>query len=278
MGLPAAAFAGDTFKISATSTLTFQSFNDGEPYYLLMDSGWGLLKSVTSSNEKVATAWIGVDDEVVVEAAGLGTASITVKDENEKSKTIKVVVTKDYMAGKLKDETSIFYFHYGSKKIVVYGPSNAKGTLKVGKDTYKVSIGSSETQKIRLKRRYKLGEKITLKLKWKDIPYSKKTRVDSATYTWSVRKSGKKLKVECHNVHKGDSIIVKHRGKTYTQKVPKDYDGKGRVFTFRPGKSIRANGEKIEVTIKNKDKKKLDRHKFTLHNGKDMIEEDDLDE
>ena len=279
MGLPAAAFAADQFDISKTSALTFKTFRNDEPLYLVMDSDWGLFKSVTSSNEDVVSAWItGDEDKVVVEAEGLGSATIKVTDENAKSKEIKVTVTTDYIAGKLKDETSIFYFHYGSKKIVIEGPAGMTGTLKIGKDTYKVSMGASEEKKIRLKRRYKLNEKITLKLKWKGISFTKKTRISSATNTWSVRKDGRSLKVECWNTHKGDRIIVKHRGKTYTQTVPKDYDQKGRMFTFRTKKSIRSNNEKIEVIIRNKDKKKLDRYKFILKNGKDRIDEDDLDD
>lgn len=266
------------YDLSKTDSLTFAALSDGETYYVISDGTWGKITSAVSSDNKIATVDVAGDGaKIWIEPAGLGECKVTVIDEYSQKKEIKVTVAKNYIIGKMQSETSIWGRYYGSKKIRIETVPNCSGTLKVKNDTYPVSVGSSGEKAIKLKRQYKLGDKVTLKLKWNGLEFGLNSKIKSQTWSLSIKKVKKTLKVELHNLHKGDKVILKHKGKTYTKKIPKDYDSKTKYFTFKIQKPINGNGDKVVVTIKNKDGKRLNKNTYVLKKGRAEVE-DDLDD
>ncbi len=277
--VPAGVVYARESKISQTSSISFKVAEDGETYYVYKDGDWAAFASVVSSNVNVAAVECSHDGDFFwVEAVKNGTCTITVSDEDGKKKDIAVSITKAYVSERLAYETLISNGSYGTKEITIETRPYCSGTMKIGKDTYKVSTGRYGEKTIKVKRRYKLNEKILLNLKWKGISYKFKDKIRSSTHSWTVKKVKKSLKVQVNNLHKGDVIIVKHKGKVYKKKIPKDYAGDYKYFLFRVKKPISSTGDKVVVKIKNKAGQKLDSYTYVLKKGFAEVEEDDLDD
>ena len=265
-------------NISGTDSIVFNSRKDSETCYVHKDGEWADFTSSVSSNEKVATTFVTAEeDRVLIDAAGRGSCIVTITDKNNRKKDIKITVTDAYAISVIIDETRLDNCWYGTKKIIIDTVPKCSGTLKIRKDTYKFSVGSSGTKTIKLKRVYKLNEKVKLTLKKDDLMCNMEDYFGSGTFSCSISGGKKKIKVEISNLHKGDIVYVKHRGKTYKQTIKKDYDGKTKYITFKTKKTVRKDGEKIVVTVKNKSKKLLDKTTFVLAGGGDDIYKNEAD-
>lgn len=275
-------YADESFAISKLNhSLVFDKYKEDCLYAIYSDKEDVEFVKGESSNNKVVTVEIE-DGELNVEPVGKGTCNVTVTDEDGSTEVIKVTVTENYYKGYIEDEldqvTYIDRHWYGSRKLFIHTLSNCKGSIKIGKDTYKFTIGSSGEKYVKLKKTYKLNQKVYLMIEKDGVKFTTWEEISSNTYSVRVKGSKKKLKVYFLNLHKGDVITVKHRGKTYTKKIKKNYDCKKKAFTFRTRKKVRKNGDEIKVTIKNKSKKKLDSNYYTLRNGSCDRDDDDDDD
>ena len=244
--------------------LTEYDYILSEPYTYVKDNTE--IESVSSSDTSVAKAYF---KGALLEVLPLkhGKAVITVKAVDGTSTTVNVTITKAYMKGWLKHAIGVGCSWYGSKKYEVRGIPGASGTLKVGKKTYKIKkLGKSGERVIKLKKVPKLKTKIVLKLKADGQTVTKKFKVKSLTYISTVTGAGKKVKVNIYNIHKGDKVILKYKGKTYTKKIKKNYDDKYTSVTFKTKKKV---GKSASMSLKviNKDKKTLEKIKISLEDG-----------
>ena len=272
---PVNALAAGDIDVSKMDSITLSELEDGQVYCLRDGSHILEILNVASSNEKIATVEIYDDfcNSFMIFAKGTGTCNITITDERNCKKTVKVIVTPDFFKEQMKSSICVGDLFYGSRKITVESVPNCTGVLKIRKDKYKFTIGSSGEKTIKLKRLYKLNEKATITLKKGGVTVTLKYKIESNTNSVSIKGSNKKLKLKVYNLHKGDIIKLKHRGKTYRKKITRNYSGKKKVFSFKTKKKVRRQGDTIKVTIYNKSKKKLDSMTFTLHDGYDDPEE-----
>lgn len=245
---------GDTVKINTDETKTY------------------------SENTAVAQVY-AYATHISIDARGKGETDIIVTGTDDSTCTVHVVVTDKYMQGWMKRDTSIDRCWYGTTKLVIYGMEGSYGTVKVGSKTYKVKkLGKSEKRTIKLKKpsKLKLNTKVTLKLTRKGTSVTIKDKLKSVTEFESVKGSKKKIKIKTLNVHKGDKIKIKYKGRTYTKKVTKNYDGKYKTFTLKTKKKVSKTAS-LTITIKNKNKKTLFHEKVKLSEGKYTVPDPDSD-
>ncbi len=273
--LPRDVLAAENIDVSKMDSITVSDLEDDQAYCLKDGNTVLEILSVASSNEKIATVDFYDDfcNSFLIFAKGTGTCNITITDERNCKKTVKVIVTPDFFREQMKSSICVGDLFYGSRKIEVECFPNCTGVLKIRKDKYKFTIGASGEKTIKLKRLYKLNEKATITLKKCGVTATKKYKIESNTNSVSIKGSGKKLKLKVYNLHKGDIIKMKHRGKTYRKKITRNYNGKRKVFSFKTKKKVLSQGDIIKVTIYNKSKKKLDSTTFTLRDGYDDPEE-----
>ena len=265
-------------NISDGDTITFTSIDTAETIFVHKDGSWDNFADAVSSDDNVATVYVTAEeDRLVIDAVKMGTCTITVTDKKGQKKDLKVVVTKQYESSRIGFETDLSRAWYGTRAIEISTVPNCKGTLKIRGDVYKFSVGKSGEKTVRLKRVYKLNEKLTLTLQRKGAKCVLKRKLNSQTFSCSVNGRKKEIRVDVSNLHKGDVIQVKHRGKTYKKSIPRDFDDGLNTFTFKTKKTVNANGDKIRVTIFNKAKKILDKHDYVLANGGDDIYDDEGD-
>ena len=207
------------------------------------------------------------DDYLWITVYGDGTTTITVHGAEGGTADVKVIVEAGYMNHSIKEWMDLHENWYGTKRIEVYGRSATSGTLTVGKDKYKVKkLGSDHKYFVKLKKRYKKGTKITLKLKYGKYSATRKFKIDSMTAFDEVRGSKKTIKVKIYNLHKGDIVKVSYKGKTYKKKIGKDYNEKYKNIKFKVKNKVKKTA-KITITIKNKYKQVLDKNTVKLQNG-----------
>lgn len=226
------------------------------------------LAYANSSNDSIAT--------VAVEGSRLdvfpkktGTVYVTVTSKSHNTATVKVTITKNYFKGWLQDETEMSRCWYGTTKIKVFSLPGAYGKLKVGKKTYTVKkLGKTGSRVIKLKSpsKLKLLTPVVLTMKINGTSKTVKTKLYSQTDFDEVTGAKKTIKVRTFNVHKGDLVKVKFKGKTYTKKLKKSFDDKSKTITFKVKKKVAKNAS-MTITILNKDKKKLRQRKIKLING-----------
>lgn len=241
-----------------------------------------ILKSAVSSDPSVAVPKIrGALLEIYPKKAGQ--ATIFVEGEVGSPDLLKVTITKDYIKQWLKEETVVGNAVYGSSKLRIISIPGAKGTVTVGKKKYTIKrVGESGKAVVKLKNyaKIKLNTKVILKLKYDGQSVTYRTKMESTTRVVLVNGSKKKIKVLLEDTHKGDKIIVKYKGKTYTKKVTKNYLGNQKLFTFKTKNKVTKNAS-MSIKVLNKDKKSLFNDKIKLTDGiypYDEAEDDDEEE
>ncbi len=273
-----------------TDSLTFTSReqeSSGDNYFWNGGSGPASdnhedIVKVKSTDEKVA--WANFEPfSMTINPVGVGTCDIIATDAKNNTATIHVTVKPSYISSNLKLTTSLDNTWYGSKKIVVWSEPGATGKLTIGKKTYKFTIpkssdGTPMKKTVKLSKVYKLNTKIkcTVTVKSNGTKVSAKISDKFGPGSWVMGAKGKKknLTLTIFNLHKGDVVKVKYKGKTYTKKIRKDKDNKNSKVTFKLKKKLTKNAL-FTVTINNKDKKKLDKEKLTLTNWKYEYVEDE---
>lgn len=217
------------------------------------------------------------DDYLWITVYGDGTTTITVHGAEGGTADVKVIVEEGFMSHSIKEWMDMDQIWFGSKKIEVSGRSVTSGTLTVGKDKYKVpKLGSDHKYVVKLKKIYKLGTKITLKMKYGKYSATMKSKIFSASSFSEVQRSKKALKLRCHNMHKGDIIKISYKGKTYKKKLSKSFNDKDKTIKIKMKKTVKKNA-KLTITIKNKYKQVLYKDTVKLKNGFFEYPEEDED-
>ena len=226
------------------------------------------LAYANSSNESIAT--VGVEGyRLDIFPKKPGTVNVTVTSVAHNTDTVKVTITRNYFKGWLDEETEMARTWYGTTRIKVFSLPGAYGKLKVGKKTYTVKkLGKTGSRIIKLKSpsKLKLLTPVVLTMKINGASKTVKTKLYSETDFYEVTGAKKTIKVRTFNVHKGDLVKVKFKGKTYTKKIKKSFDDKSKTITFKVKKKVAKNAS-MTITILNKNKKKLRQRKIKLING-----------
>ena len=254
------------------SEITFTNGYVKDEYFKPVDSSVYLYYAETS-DPSVATVDL-YQPELgggLVNAIGVGTCTIKVYDATEPSSatkvgTINVTVTEAYMEDRFKAENSIEDYSYGNKKLKVYGWPGVSYKLKINDKTIKKgTLDSSGKATIKLDKVYKLGAKISYKM-YND-KYSTKVKDKIYSATWvkatALEKNKKKLTLKIFDLHKGDTVKFKWKGKTYTKKIKKDTIRKWAKVKFTL-KSVMTKSGKFTVYVTNKDKKQLCKEKIKM--------------
>ena len=165
-----------------------------------------------------------------------------------------------------EDSCVVYPLFYGDKSFLVEALGGTKVTLKIGKETKKVSFDADGQKKITVKKLYKLGTKIKASFDFFGHTFTKNVKVEPNTSLNYAKAKGKKLKVEIYNAHKGDKLTVKYKGRKYTVKVKKNYNKKNHWFTIKLKKKMKSDCT-FTIKIQNKFKQKLYQAKVTMQDG-----------
>ena len=270
--MPQAAYAA---PIGFTQdSFTFINADDDGAWFFTKDDSVDIASAV-SSNTKVASVRSASPGILVVDPVGEGTAFITVTGEDSSTVKLEVVVTKNYFTNCLRDKSFISYFWYGSKKLEITSQPKAKCTLKIGKEKHSFKVDSDGNAKVKLKKVYKIGTKLTCKFTYGKYSVTIKDKVASATGFDAVNASKKTVKISCYALHKGDAVNLKYKGKTYKKKVEKNKDYSTVKFSLK--NKVKKNA-KLKITIKNKFKQKLYSETIKLSNWYYAVSDESEDE
>ena len=252
------------------------TFTDGyvtDEYFKPVDSGIELWLA-ESSDPKVATVELYSPElgAGLIHAQDVGTCEIKVYDSSDKAAatkvgTIKVTVTESFMKERFKAENFIMNHSYGNKKLNVHGWPGVSYKFKIEGKTYKGTLDSSGNATIKLKKIYKLNTKFSYTMKNDKYSYKVKDKIGSVTWVkvTALEKNKKNLTIKVYDLHKGDTVKFKWKGKTYTKKVNKNYILKWGKVKFKLKSKMTKSG-KLTVTVTNKDKKVLCKDKKKLTN------------
>ena len=254
--------------------LTFSNYwndNDGDIGYVVASGANVADVSVTPAS---VLSVIKFDGHISITPKKAGTATVTVTGDDSSTATIKVTVTEKYMKGAISHFTSLYNNTYGAKRLYVWTDASATGTVKVKGKTYKIKTAKADdisnivrrTIKLKSPTKIKMGTKIYLKVKYNGVTYKKTYKFVSGTSFDNVKASGKKIKADFFNLHKGDKIKIKYKGKTYTKKIKKNYPNKNKAYTFKVKKKV-SKSATLTITITNKYKQTLEKQKIKLVNG-----------
>ena len=227
----------------------------------------GFIEKVLSKNKKVAKT-LFYDSYWRVIPTGIGETGVECVDGYGQRKTIKVVVTKKWFMGYLKEKSYAKKARYGDS--VVKGKTLPYGSvsLTIGKKKYSKKAGKSGLFSIKIPVR-KIGEKIKLLFSYssngnavtcyRNYKISKpKTKMSCST----VYRKSKYLVIRLKNVHKNDVITVKNGKTKYKKRIKKD--AKKKTIKIKL-KTIKRAGSKISAVIKNKFKQRLIRKRSKIY-------------
>ena len=197
-----------------------------------------------------------------------GSCVLTITDDyggSDNEVTIPVTVTDKIIELRLKN--SFFYdYYYGLRELELITMNGAEATIKVGSDVYEPVSRREEYDHdaitFKLNKVYKIGTKIVPTVTYGGITAQGKThKIKSQTSTWgykSTKKKPKVLKVEVRNLHKGDVVKVKYKGKTYkSAKYTKDTDYQTWKWVSVKLKKKMTASAKFKVWVVNKYGQKL---------------------
>lgn len=266
--------AGGDFALES-DTVVFDKNSEGSNEWLFTADGSVAIKDAVSADESIATvtheqSWI------IVYPVKEGKTTITVTGINDFKFTVNVTVDKSYFTQEIKNYLTLENCWYGTKKVYVGVYSGSKGTMKIGKTTYKFTVGKSGRVKIKLKKVYKLNTKIKVTVKYNGYTVAKNfTFYPGATYD-EVKASKHKVKMLTHNLHKGDIVKVIYKKKAYTYKAKKNYDSKDKHIAIKVKKTLKSNST-LKIKIVNKDKKTLLVEKIKLNKWRFYQPDEDAD-
>ena len=266
--------AADKFELEWTD-VSFDAGSDANEWIFTKQDSVGI-KDAVSEDESIATVTCR-PGELVIYPVKEGSTNIIVTGENDQVINVSVSVTASYYEKKLKDRTSFGCYWYGSKKLYIDSYPGAEGTIKISKDTYKFTIGESGSEKIKLKKVYKLNTKIKATINYNGYTTTKSKYFFSGTDYEYVKASKHRAQINCFSLHKGDYVKVTYKGKTYKKKITKDYDAKNKTVTIKINNKLKSNST-ITVKIVNKDKKTLLEDTVKLEKWKYYVPDEDEDE
>ena len=266
-----------------TASVTFRHSGDEEEGWVYITEGSDEIAEAWSTDDDVAT--VRCDKKYVsIDPMGVGECDAVAKDVNGKTAEVHVKVENSYMADYLKDSTCLYNTWYGTKKIVVDSIPGATGKLKVGNKTFKFTIPKTTkhptmVKTVNIKKVFKLNTKvictISMKSNGKKVTTTLKDKLAAGTSVQDAKGKKKTLTLNIFNLHKGDTVKVKYKGRTYTKKITKDKDNKNSKVKFTLKKKLTKNASFTYIII-NKDKKQLIKEKLTLTNWKyEYVEPDD---
>lgn len=238
-----------------------------------------------STNEKVATVGFKAYC-VTIHPVGVGKCDAIATDAKGNKATIHVTVEKSFIAEKLKHYTSLHNTWYGTKGIKVESLLGATGKLKIGSKTYKFTIpqkGNYITgeKRVKINKVFKLNSKVTCTVSVKSngttVTATVKDKLNGVTAIDKAVAKKKTLTISMFNLHKGDTIKVKYKGRTYSKKIKKDKDDKYSKVKITLKKKMAKNGSFV-VTVTNKDKKRFFKEKIKLTNWKYEYVDEDIDD
>ena len=247
------------------SKLVFESGSEVNEYVPTADDSCDIADA-SVENEKVATVEIDSPTCVIISAVGVGKTVVHLTGEDGSTFDLPVEVKTSLYSGMLKSETWLFGTYYRTKAIEVKSCPGATGTLKVGSKTYKVKVGKSGFQKIKLKKPAKMKTKVALNVKWRGVKTTVKSKIISETYVDSASASKKTITLNVYCLLKGDIVKIKYGGKTYTKKVKKNRPDTTTTLKFKVKKKVPKNA-KFKVIVTTNKKVNLDKSTIKLNNG-----------
>lgn len=272
----------------AFAEVAFESYPEGGLTFETDGDDWSRSMWITDDSEQISSAQ-GYDtsilqvevkpDHLHITVFGDGKTTIAVIGAQGGLFAMDVNVEAGFMEQSMKGMMDLYRNWYGTKKIEVSGRKGTYGTLTVGKDKYTIkTIGEAGYRTVKLKKRYKLGTKISLTMKYGAYSAKKTGKIFSATGFNEVDGKKKTVKVRTYNLHKGDVVKISYKGKTYKKTIKKDYDNKEKTIKFKVKHKVKKTA-KFTVTIKNKAKKVLYKDTIKLKNYHfEYVDEIDKDE
>ena len=268
-------YAGGDFVLESDSIVFDEYSAEDSTEWIYTAGGSVAIKDAVSADENVATV-THTQSRIIVDPVKEGKTTITVTGINDLTFTVQVTVDRSYFTQRLKNYLSLSNYWYGTQKIYVYVYPGSKGTMKIGKTTYKFTVGESGSVKIKLKKVYKLNTKIKVTVTHNGYTVTRNFKIYSGASFDEVKASKHKVKILTNNLHKGDTIKVIYKKKAYTYKVKKNYDCKYKLFAIKVKKTLKKNSS-LKIKIVNKDKKTLMVQKIKLDKWR-FIQPDEISE
>lgn len=210
--LASTSYAAEEVKLEADSIQFDKNSKDYNEWIFSTDDSVAI-KDAVSADEKVATVKYG-HGWIVVYPVNEGATTILVTGVNDTTATVQVTVDKSYFIQALKSRIHLENYWYGTKKISVGAPSGSKGNVKIGKTTYKFTVGKSGWAKIKLKKVYKLNTKIKVTATHNGYTSTAYFRFFSGVSYDFVKASKHIVKMTTVNLHKGDTVkVIYKRGR-----------------------------------------------------------------
>ena len=219
------------------------------------------IKKAKSSKPKVASAKLvkcdGSLNYVLVIPKKPGKTKVKVTDQYKRTKTVTIVVKKNYFKAHLKAITR-GYAYYGNKKVTVNTVPKAKVTFRIGSEKHTKKANKNGIATIKLKKIYKVGKKysVTAKTKYGKAKYKSKVGSSSFCYFNGTIMSCKYyVPVRVSNVHKGDVLTIKAGTEKHSFKFHGNYSSYSTTFYMN---YTLGNYYYLELILKNKFGQKLD--------------------
>ena len=233
-------------------------------------SSYIFIEDAKSNDPNIVTIQSYGDQFVHFKPVNVGTCYITVKGDDGTTTNVKVTVTKEFLNTYLTYGVHLNDNHYGTKKMQVCVEEAVDGLpakVIIGNDTYNIKkLTASGNNNVKLKRRYKLNTPVKVIITDGNRSGTSNLKIESDTSLTKIVASGKKAKITVWNVHKGDILSFKYKGKTYKKKFTSDKNMRNYTFTLNMKKSLSKNA-KFTVRIKNKYKQTLTKQKVKLKKG-----------
>lgn len=195
-----------------------------------------------------------------------GHATIVVQGKGGLYALIHVKVTRKFIKKQLRYCIKSSYFHYGDRKLHIYGYKGMRGSLKIKNDIYRFKARKyGFDSRVRLKKIYPLNTKVKVTLRFASVKVRRTLKCKSDTYLYSIYTHGKFAYLGISCLHKGDKVKFKYKGRTATRRIKKT-NSQETIVTVKSKRRI-SKSARVLITVTNKYNQTLLRDAHKLKNG-----------
>ena len=248
-------YAATAFELDKTEIVfggpTEPGQDMSEPVDVNIKKGSPDIKDAVSDNKAVAVIMELGPDYILVQPKGEGSCTVTVTSVDGDVIPIPVTVTEEWLKAEFKQRTFVSEAFYGEKRITICSYPGASGTLKVGKDKYKIDeVGPSGLYRVKLKKANKFNKTIYLTMTLRGTTYTVKDKTTSPVelrYAKVRSENRKQIYISCKSLHKDDIVTVKYKGKVRNIIVKGNYFRKNCKLLFKFKTKFKKNSK---ITVK----------------------------